>query len=118
MNTKKVAAEYRMSQWAQVIQARLNSGQNITDYCQAAGINRNSFFYWQRKLREATCTELAKMDEPKNIIPSGWMQLKPAEAQIVKEEELIIEINGVHITVNAGTDPELLRKICRTLRSL
>lgn len=68
MDTQKVAAEYRMSQWAQVIQARQDSGQSIKDFCQSSRINRNAYFYWQRKLRESACTELVKKEEPRNII--------------------------------------------------
>jgi putative transposase len=37
MDTKKVANEYRLSQWVQMIQARLSSGQTITDFCQVSG---------------------------------------------------------------------------------
>ena len=117
MDTKKAAAEYRLSQWAQVIQARLDSGQSIKDFCKTAGISRNAYFYWQKKLREAACTELAKTEEPRNIVPSGWMQLTPKQAQH-RKESLDIEINGCHVTVNAETDPELLKKVCRVLRSL
>jgi putative transposase len=117
MDTHKVAVEYRLSQWEQVIQTRLNSGQNIKDFCQTAGISRNTYFYWQKKLREVACADLAKTEEPKNIVPSGWMQLTPEQTQHAKEA-LEIEINGCHVTVNAQTDPELLRKVCRTLRSL
>lgn len=117
MDTQKAAAEYRLSQWAQVIQARLDSGQSIKDFCETAGISRNAYFYWQKKLREAACTELAKTEEPRNIVPSGWMQLTPKQAQHTKET-LDIEINGCHVTVNAETDPELLKKVCRVLRSL
>lgn len=117
MDTQKVTAEYRLSQWAQVIQAQQESGQNIKDFCETAGISRNAYFYWQKKLRKAACTELAKTVEPSNIVPSGWMQLAPKQAQHAKET-LDIEINGCHVTVNAETDPELLKKVCRTLRSL
>jgi putative transposase len=117
MDTQKVAAEYRSSQWAQVIQARLESRQNIKDFCQTAGISKNSYFYWQRKLRELACTEHAKTEEPMNIVPSGWMQLEPKQVKHAKEA-LNIEINGCHVTVNAETDPELLKKVCHTLRSL
>jgi len=53
MNTQKVTSEYRLSQWAQVIQARLDSGQNVKDFCLTNGISRNAYFYWQKKLREA-----------------------------------------------------------------
>jgi putative transposase len=117
MDTQKVASEYRLAQWAQVIEARLSSGQNIKDFCQTAGISKNAYFYWQRKLRKKACTELAKTEEPRNIVPSGWMQLEPKQVQHIKEA-LDIEISGCHVTVNAETDPELLKKVCRTLKSL
>ncbi len=117
MDTQKVATNYRLSQWAQVIKARLDSGQNVKDFCQTAGISKNAYFYWQKKLRESACTELAKTQEPKKIVPSGWMQIEPKQAQHTKEA-LDIEINGCHITVNAQTDSELLVKVCRILRTL
>ncbi len=120
MDTKKVTAEYRLSQWMQVIQERQASGQSIKDFCQAMGISKNAYFYWQRKLRKAACTELAKnTEEPMNIVPSGWIQLTPKQAQSQQmKATLDIEISGCHITVNAETNPKLLKKVCRVLRLL
>jgi len=117
MDTQKVTTEYRMSQWAKIIQARLNSGQNIKDFCETSGISRHAFFYWQRRLRKTVCVEFEKTEGPKNLVPNGWAQLVPPQPQQVKTT-LDIEINSCHITVNSETDPELLKKICRVLRSL
>ncbi len=117
MDSQKVATEYRLSKWAQVIKARLDSGQNVKDFCTTAGISKNSYFYWQKKLRESACTELVKTDKSDKTVPRGWMQVKPKQA-LCAEKALDIEINGCHITVNAETDPELLKKVCHTLRSL
>ena len=117
MDTQKVTTEYRLSKWAQIIQTRIDSGQNVEEYCQAAGITRNAYFYWQRKLRETACTELVNAEDPKNIGPGGWMQLNSDQAHRVNES-LDIEINGCHIAVTSGTDTELLKKVCLTLRSL
>jgi len=117
MDTQKVTSEYRLSQWAQVIQARLDSGQSVKDFCLANGISRNAYFYWQKKLREAACTELAGAEESRNIVPSGWMQLAPKQVHPAKET-LDIEINGCNVTVNTETDFELLKKVCRVLMSL
>jgi putative transposase len=117
MDTQKVATQYRLSQWAKVIQARQESGQNIKDFCQAAGISKSQYFYWQRKLRNAACTELAMQEKTVEPIPNGWIQLSPVQAQQMKAT-LDIEINGFHISVNAGTDPELLKKVCRVLGAL
>ena len=117
MDTQVITAGYRLSQWAKVIQARLESGQSIKKFCQTAGINENSYYYWQRKLRKAACAELAKKEESKDIVPSGWMQLTPVKTQQT-EATLDIEIKGCHITVDARTDPKLLKEVCRMLRSL
>ena len=117
MDTQKIATQYRLSQWAKVIQERRGSGQSIKDFCQATGISKSQYFYWQRKLRNAACTELAIQEKSVAPIPSGWIQLASVEAQQIKEE-LDIEINGFHISVNTGTAPELLKKVCRVLGSL
>jgi putative transposase len=118
MDVQKVTAEYRLSQWAQVIKARQESGQTIKDFCQTAGISRYKYFYWQRKLREIACTELAKTEGPsKNTVPHGWVQLAPGQKHPLKGT-LVIEVNGCNITVNSGTDTELLKETCRVLKSL
>lgn len=117
MDTQKVATEYRMSQWAQVIQERQNSGQSVKDFCEANGLNRNTYFYWQRKLRETACTVLSTSKESKGVVPGGWIQLSPEPERCVKEV-LDIEIGGCHITVTNETDHELLKKVCLTLRDL
>lgn len=117
MDTKKIASEYRLTQWAKIIQARQESGKSIKDFCEESGIERNAYFYWQRKLRKAACTELAISEKPDSPVPSGWMQLAPVQIQQLKAS-LEIEISGCHVAVTTDTDPELLKKVCRILRSL
>ncbi len=115
MDTQKVAAEYRLSKWMHVIQEQQRSGQTIKEFCQVKGISRNKYFYWQRKLRKATCEGLLKLGEPADIVPNGWLQLEPEQET---QTTLDIEIGGCHITVDEKTDPELLIKVCRILRVL
>lgn len=117
MDTQKVAAEYRMSQWVQVIQARRDSGQSIKDFCQTAGISRNAYFYWQKKLRETACMELMQKEEPRSIVAGDWVQLA-SESMQQTTEVLEIEINGCRITVTSETNHDLLKKVCHTLRAL
>ncbi len=117
MDTKIITKEYRLSQWAQTIQMQRDSGQNIKDFCQSTGISKNAYFYWQRKLREAACSELAKSNNSKSLVPSGWAQFTASETSNA-ENALTIEVGGCHISVNAGTDPKLLAKVCHVLRSL
>jgi putative transposase len=117
MDVKGATTEYRLSQWAKIIQARHESGQTVKDFCLTNGISRDSYFYWQRKLREAACTTLTESEMSKDIIPGGWMQLSPKQVYSAKGT-LDIEINGCNITVNAETNLELLKQVCRVLMSL
>jgi putative transposase len=117
VDTKKVTKEYRMSQWAQTIQQRRESGQNIKDFCQSTGISRNAYFYWQKKLREAACSELAEVNDSKSIAPSGWACLTENQTS-ASANSLTIEVSGCNISVNTRTDPQLLAKVCHELKSL
>lgn len=117
MDTKKVTSEYRLSHWAQIVKIRQDSGKTVKDYCEESGISRNAYFYWQKKLREAACTELTKIEKTQGIVPKGWIELSSKQEQH-PSYMLDIEINGCHIAVNDRTDTDLLAKICRTLRSL
>ena len=115
MDIQKVTAEYRLSRWMQVIREQKQSGQNIKDFCQEKGISRDAYFYWLRKVRKATCTELSMLEEPVNNVPQGWMQLSQSQEM---RTTLDIEVGGCRVTVDAETDPELLKKVCRILRVL
>ena len=119
MDTRKVASEYRLAQWRQMIQARVQSGQSVKEYCASVGVSRNAYFYWQRKLREAACTELATRDwEPENsLVPGGWARLERA-VPALSTVAVKIEISGCRIEVTSETDTELLAKVCRTLKAL
>lgn len=116
MNTRKVAAEYRLSKWAGIIQERKDSGKNVKDFCLDTGISKHSYFYYQKKLRMAACEELVKGSETTELVPAGWMQL--TEEKQSKTATIDIEIGGCHVNVDKETDPELLKQVCQVLRSL
>ena len=119
MDTREVASEYRLTQWAQKIQARAESGRSIKEFCALAGISRNAYFYWQRKLREAACGEMHEMaiETTNSLIPNGWKQLETMEAKRA-EASVTIEVSGCRINTTAETDLKLLSNICRALKSL
>ena len=118
MDTRKVASEYRLAQWSRIIQERTQSGQSIKDFCMSAGVSRNTYFYWQQKLLEAACTELAvrERETETSLVPGGWARLEPTPSPL--GAVVRIEVNGCRIEASAETDPELLAKVCRTLKSL
>ena len=86
MNTREIAAEYRLSHWAKIMQERSESGMSIREYCKTEGFHENVYFYWQRKLREAACDELLSKQQvgtsgaDNSLVPSGWAVCKASEA--------------------------------------
>ncbi|NMA66640.1 MAG: hypothetical protein GX957_10440, partial [Clostridiaceae bacterium] len=43
INTQKIAEEYRLSQWTEVIQEKQESGLSVKDYCETQGITTNKY---------------------------------------------------------------------------
>jgi len=115
MDSKKITAEYRTTKWAHIIKERQESGKTIEEFCQEKGISKNSYYYWQRKLRKEAYQSLKNSGELSTTTQTGWIQLT---GEYESKEKIEIEINGCKITVGIETDPNLLRNVCNVLRKL
>jgi len=121
INTREMAEEYRLSHWAQIMRERVESGLSINGFCKQIGICGNTYFYWQRKLRETAAKQITQeiAAESQALVPNGWAVCEETRAELEPEESAVsIEIGKCHVKVDAGTDPELLAKVCRVLMSL
>ena len=119
MDTREIATEYRMSQWAQILRERKESGLSVRAYCKTAGIHENKYFYWQKKLREAACEDIQKTTpkETGAAAPNGWAICEIEKAE-TERGTVYIEIGKSRITVTADTDRALLSKACQVLVEL
>jgi hypothetical protein len=63
MDSQKITKEFRMAKWKQIIRERGESGESIKDFCNRVGVTKNSYMYWQRKIREAACRQLASITD-------------------------------------------------------
>lgn len=117
MNSRKITAEYRLAHWTQTIQDRVTSGTSITEFCQSRGICRNTYFYWQRKVREAAYLELVPVTKADAVIPSGWAVCAPGKAESA-ESKVYIEIGKCRVAVGNEFNTTMLEKVCRVLVEL
>jgi len=112
MDTRDIAAEYRLAHWAQIMRNRIDSGLSIRAFCENAGIRENTYFYWQKKLRETACEELAMIQTQTvqtDLVGTGFTEVKLgsiSQAQISHAEgelhgALQIEMSGVKITATS-----------------
>lgn len=115
MTSKQMAQKVRMEQWAQVMRTRMESGQSVRTWCTKNRVNEKTFYYWQRKLRNVACEQMAKREgnTPRTgLVPAGWTQV---EAKAPPENSLTIEIGSIRIRAGHNTDMGLLGKVCQAL---
>jgi len=142
MNTREMATAYRLVSWAQALQERAESGETIKDFCQRRGVSRNTYFYWQRRVRAAAAeiaqengmlTNTREMTPAQGSpqaalmpvgttaalptpVPSGWAQVQAEdEPKSIAAAALPVEIGKCRIMVSEDTNLALLEKVCRAL---
>lgn len=122
MNTRHMAAEYRMSQWTKIMLDRKESGLSVTAYCEGKGIHENTYYYWQKKLRAVANEEMYKIGG-NDAIPApfsftevklaGKLALPPTPSN--SQGHLSIEAVGMRITADAGYPIDKLSVLLRMM---
>jgi putative transposase len=116
-----------MAQWSGIMRDRQASGMSIKQYCKEQGIQENSYYYWQKKLREAACEKIASTNQSavpagKAIIPQGWRRCEIInslpEKVITETKTLSIEIGKCRVNISDTVSEGLLSTVCRTLINL
>ena len=128
VNTREAATEYRLWHWAQIVQERSKSGTTVRAYCKQIGICENTYFYWQRRLRQAACEQLREYEfEQKSVTQPRFVEIEigePATQPIMCDSsapasppsQLHIKAGGVQITTDSTYPPEQLAALLRELR--
>lgn len=119
VNTREMAAEYRLSQWAQVLQERAQSGLSIKAYCKQVGICGNTYFYWQRRVRAAAAELVSQEANDPAVCFSEVRTLEkvayPAAAQASVPGQLQIDVGGVRLTADNTYPVEQLTQLLQAL---
>lgn len=96
MDTKEVTQQYRLNQWAEIIQKCRSSGQTNAAWCAENNINIKRYYYWLRRLRTAACKSLPAIREnSQSIIPVTM----PAG---LEEDATPTDAASSHITLRLG----------------
>ena len=100
-----VRDEYRIQQWAVLIQECSASGLTNKEFCRQRGISEKSFYYWQHKLRQ-------------QIVEATSPQLVQLEPQPETEDLLQIQYRGAELRLPGGVDLEAVAVLLRSIQSL
>jgi len=123
MNTRYIAEEHRLAHWASIMRERAESGLSIRAYCESAGFHENCYYYWQRKLREAACEELASVQGKATCLaPAGFMEVSLTEQSALQlassspQGQVCIESGTVRITAGGDYPADKLVAVLREVK--
>ena len=58
MEVTEYKAEYRLSQWSEIIREQKQSGKNVREWCSEHGMTTNAYYYRLRRVRESVCRSI------------------------------------------------------------
>ncbi len=122
MDVQKLTHEVRLQQWSKTVKECRSSGKSVKAWCDGQNINIKTYYYWQKKVCQATCRELA-MNHPQ---PSIEVNANPIAvfAELRKPEPpsgqlaLTIQRNPVEIQIYRGADTAIVETALLAIRSL
>ena len=110
-----------MSQFFYRVKECRSSGKSVKSWCDGQNINIKTYYYWQKKVCQATCRELA-MNHPQ---PSIEVNANPIVfAKLRKPDHpsgqlaLTIQRNQMEIQIYRGADTALVETALLAIRSL
>lgn len=113
-----MAHEYRLARWSDLAKERAELGMSIRKFCAMKGFAENTYFYWQRKLRNAACTQLEAEGVSMPVADFAEVALVPSSESPGEAQagQLQAQIKGIHLSVDSSYPPEklavLLRELC------
>jgi len=116
MNMKKISHEMNLQKWTQVVEECRNSGQTAVSWCAERNINIKTYYYWQRRVCNAVCKELA--------ITNNNIQQSPAFAEVIlpvrntSEVAITLNINNITLQIHNGADESVVAQTLRILKSI
>ena len=123
MSTKNAMAEYRLSNWAKLIHDRDSSGLSIKEYCTSIGIAEHMYYYRLKKVREAACDELVRVQSGSDVSAAGiFTEVKlsepiPSSTEILRNH-VCFEVSGLRLTAGSEYPLDKLTELLRVVSCL
>jgi transposase-like protein len=121
MDTRMIKQEIRLRQLAEIVKECQSSGKPVKAWCQEQGIKRQTYYSWQKAVREAVCeqlqsdcgfpvaptepvfAEISRRESPLSMAPAVTVRIGEAACDIY---------NGADAKTVEGTLLTVMRALC------
>lgn len=88
--------ELRIKQWIPLIEEQAKSGISKGEWCTMHGINRTSFFRWQKRVREYLLNQYdVPCEDPSSQLPLSTVSNEPGFVEIPSTQLPPVEMKGL-----------------------
>ena len=110
MNAQSVKKAYQLTEWANQIQARLESGQTVRDWCEVQSISIKTYYYRLRRVRE----ELLETAGKRNMLDlPNKPKFVPISLLNSRNAAITVRIGGYSADIYGSTDISTVEQVLR-----
>lgn len=110
MDTKLATMQIRTKQWASIIQDCRSSGLKVDDYCEQHSLSRNSYYYCQRKVKEAALSQAGFVEIQSDTLKAeACFPPRPSDNSFFPQ--MVLSVGGVSVELNQDTPMPLLSQV-------
>lgn len=110
--------QFRMEQWAKLIQECQSSGMKVNDWCAANGVTHDAYYYWLRKLRKAAMQQTGLDRIPNGSLPVTFKKLEVAAPVAGTQAAVIIHMPSATLEIHNGASQQTVEAVLLALRSI
>ena len=106
MSIRAATREYRLNEWARIVQECNNSGLTIKEFCESKRISKHAYYYRLKKLREAAYERAEQLQKhPQELSAPTFTEVKLSKSPTLSYEtggKLQVEIGPCKISADSG----------------
>lgn len=116
MDMREVKHAMYLQECRDMIAARQESGMTVTRWCEANGLNENTYYHRVKQLRQAAIAERLAGFETQQMPTLVKVEMAPEEGKSGKGS-IELTISGGTLNIPVGTKAEAIVEVLKAMRS-
>ena len=104
----------KLNAWYETLQERKASGQSVDAWCQENGIVRSTYYYWQKKVREAVEARLGLEEERREHFVA--LPLPGGKAGEKESQAIRLRLGSLEVEIPEGASRENIEAVIEALK--
>ena len=122
MTAKEATSAYRLRQWTELICECKASGKTVKAWCAEQSVCIKTYYYWQRRVREAACEQLTPKGVTDLTVVTANGLPAFAEYRIPHQNSdravVTVHLSGATMEIHNGADEEVIASTLRAIKSI